>query len=151
MQQVLERLFYNREMIIKKQYALALEDFKAQTLNNPLETEYHVYSGCINKEVTLALINRFNQEGVIASLEFSGLLGPYYINIKVEYNKEQNMKLISLSDVRTNLCLPPIVAPLTSHQYSRCIYRPCSSEILAVVIVSVCTLVIKYITCTVLI
>lgn len=82
--EALNKLIATRSNIIGTQYIRATTEFNTLTHNYPWWTNYHIYSGCINKEITLELAKRFNEEGVSAEAH-RNIFG-YYIYITIPYN-----------------------------------------------------------------
>ena len=62
----LENINIARENTITTHYSAAVAELEEKIKDEPLKTTFHIYAGCISKDVTNEIAHRFNQGGIKA-------------------------------------------------------------------------------------
>lgn len=82
---LLETLNTSREETISKHYGAATAELKEKITAEPLKTVFHIYSGCVSKEITNEIAHRFNAGGVKATPQKGGVVSTqYYLTVEVD-------------------------------------------------------------------
>jgi len=63
----LENINTARENTIATHYAASIAELEEKVKNEPLKTSFHIYAGCVSKDVTQEIAHRFNQGGIKAT------------------------------------------------------------------------------------
>lgn len=83
MTSLLDNVNTTRESMINIHYAAAVAELEEKIKNEPLGTVYHIYSGCISKDVTYELARRFNSGNVKATPVSGGLIfSKWYLELQ---------------------------------------------------------------------
>jgi hypothetical protein len=84
MESLLETVNITREEQINKHYAAATAELKEKIADHPLKTTFHIYSGCISREITAEIAHRFNAGGVKTTANEYGILtSNYYLTVDI--------------------------------------------------------------------
>lgn len=67
-----------REDTLNKHYDAAVAELNDKITSHPLKTYFHVYSGCVSKDITQELAHRFNSQSIKASHKTYGLFGTHH-------------------------------------------------------------------------
>lgn len=82
---LLESLNTTREETIAKHYGAAAAELKDKITTEPLKTTFHIYAGCVSKEVSAEIAHRLNVGGLTATVCKSGLVSTqYYLTVEIE-------------------------------------------------------------------
>lgn len=83
MTSLLESVNTVRESTINKHYLAATAELNEKIKSEPLNTSYHIYSGCISKDVTHELARRFTNGNVKAIPVKGGLFfNQWYLEVE---------------------------------------------------------------------
>lgn len=86
---LLDTLNTSREETISKHYGAATAELKEKITAEPLKTVFHIYSGCVSKEITNEIAHRFNAGGVKATACKGGVVSTqYYLTVEVALPQE---------------------------------------------------------------
>lgn len=93
MASLIDTINTKREETISKHYTEASDDLQKQVEANPLQTKFHIYSGCVSAEITKAIAQRFVAGGIKTSAERSGLLtSTWYLTVVTELPESLQVK-----------------------------------------------------------
>ena len=71
-----------REETILTHYRAAEAELKDQIKKEPLKIYFHIYTGCVSREIAGEIAHRFNSEGIVTVVKSDGLFGQcYYLSI----------------------------------------------------------------------
>jgi len=81
---LLETLNTTREETLAKHYKAATTELDEKLKEEPLKTTFHIYAGCVSKDVTHEIAYRINSGGAKATVCKTGLVSTqYYLNVEV--------------------------------------------------------------------
>lgn len=80
---LLENINTAREATIATHYAAAVAELEEKVKNEPLKTNFRIYSGCVSKEVAEEIAHRFNSGNVKATPTKGGIVSTQW-HIAVE-------------------------------------------------------------------
>lgn len=82
---LLDTLNVVRENKISTHYGAASAELKDKIERDPLKTVFHIYAGCVSKEVTNEIAFRFNSGGLKATPGISGVVSTrYFLTVEVD-------------------------------------------------------------------
>lgn len=110
---LVETLNALREETIAPHYGAAVAELKEAVKNNPLQTHFNIYSGCISQEITDEIAYRLtNTDGVKAISSTYGIFRTgYYLSVEVVLPQQlvhPEEKPVSTEETLPEITLPEI-------------------------------------------
>ena len=79
----LENINTAREHTIATHYSASIAELEEKVKNEPLKTSFHIYAGCVSKDVTQEIAHRFNTVGIKATPTKGGFFTTqWYITVE---------------------------------------------------------------------
>lgn len=73
-----------RETTIASHYNAAVADLQDKIKNNPLQTKFTIYSGCVSEEIAREIASRIQTTNITATVQSTGFFTTtYYLEIEV--------------------------------------------------------------------
>lgn len=90
MSTLLDVMNSTREETISTHYGAASAELTEKIKLEPLRTTFHIYAGCVSKDVANEIACRFNRGGVKAIVGKTGMISTQYF-LTVEVNLPENL------------------------------------------------------------